>query len=380
MRISRGVGGLCSLTVNIESAAFCVSTASLGADIEFFTKTLGMRLETIFPADDPRVAVLSGHGVRLRLERSTAGEADSRRMRLRVSDLNAIDTRASPFESPGGTRVEVAGPEEFTATETKLVDTRLIISRGSDANAWNEGRAAMLYRDLIPGRLGGAAIASHIRIPNAGPVDDLVHFHDVGFQLIYCLRAWVRVVYEDQGPPFVLAADDCLIQPPRIRHRVLEASEGLEVLEITLPAEHMTTIDHAMALPTASVRRDRAFDGQRFCLSESKNARWCQGRLSGFEWRDTKIEKASAGMAAVRSARFVGGDPERWHHDADFLFGFVLSGTSALEIDGEAPEVIRESDAFVIPRRLNTSFKSCSGDFRFVEIECRASSRALPST
>ena len=39
------------------------------------------------------------------------------------------------------------------------------------------GRAGMLYRDLIPDRLGGAIVASHIRIPEGGPVGDSVHFH-----------------------------------------------------------------------------------------------------------------------------------------------------------------------------------------------------------
>jgi hypothetical protein len=42
-------------------------------------------------------------------------------------------------------------------------------------------------------------IASHIRIPDGGPVPDMVHFHKVGFQLIFCIKGWVDVVYEDQG-------------------------------------------------------------------------------------------------------------------------------------------------------------------------------------
>ena len=57
----------------------------------------------------------------------------------------------------------------------------------------------MLYRDLIPDRLGGSAIvASHIRIQEGGPVGDSVHYHEVGFQLIFCYKGWVEVVYEDQ--------------------------------------------------------------------------------------------------------------------------------------------------------------------------------------
>ena len=72
----------------------------------------------------------------------------------------------------------------------------------------------MLYRDLVPDRLGGSIIASHISIPDGGPVPDMVHYHTIGFQLIYCYRGWVRLVYEDQGPEFIINAGDCVIQPP----------------------------------------------------------------------------------------------------------------------------------------------------------------------
>ena len=36
-------------------------------------------------------------------------------------------------------------------------------------------------------------IASHIRVPD-GPVPDMVHYHKVGFQLIFCVAGWVDVL------------------------------------------------------------------------------------------------------------------------------------------------------------------------------------------
>ena len=48
------------------------------------------------------------------------------------------------------------------------------------------------------------------------------------------------VAYENQGPPFLLRPGDMVIQPPEIRHRVLESSDGLEVVEIGCPADHVT--------------------------------------------------------------------------------------------------------------------------------------------
>ena len=127
------------------------------------------------------------------------------------------------------------------------------------ATGFGAGRAGMGYRDLIPSRLGGRFIASHIRIDEAGPVPDYAHYHHIRFQMIFCRSGWVRVVYEDQGEPFILNAGDCVTQPPQIRHRVLEASDGLQVIEIGVPAEHITAIEHEMDLPNETVDRERRF-------------------------------------------------------------------------------------------------------------------------
>ena len=196
-----------------------------GPDLEatrvFFTDHLGFSLESIYPADDPGILVVSGHGVRLRFDRRGTGDPGVLRLRT--------DAEIAGLVAPNGTRVE------FIATdgpgEAPLVPSFVLTRAGSKAK-WAEGRAGMRYRDLIPDRLGGRFIASHIRISKGGPVADYVHHHDVQFQVIYCYRGWVKVVYEDQGPPFVMHAGDCVLQPPGIRHRVLECSAGLEVIEV----------------------------------------------------------------------------------------------------------------------------------------------------
>ena len=132
----------------------------------------------------------------------------------------------------------------------------------------------MMYRDLIPDRLGGKLIASHIRIVEGGEVDDSIHYHKIDFQIIYCLKGAIRVVYEDQGPPFWLKPGDCVLQPPEIRHRVLEAEAGSEVIEITSPAEHETWFDHDLDLPTRSVQHHRIFKTQRFVRHLDAESRW----------------------------------------------------------------------------------------------------------
>ena len=74
----------------------------------------------------------------------------------------------------------------------------------------------------------------------------------------------MKVVYEDQGDPFLLQPGDCVIQPPEIRHRVLESSSGLTVIEIGCPAEHETFVEHDLKLPNGSQIPTRNFLGQRF--------------------------------------------------------------------------------------------------------------------
>lgn len=168
------------------------------------------------------------------------------------------------------------------SNERNTVRLESILSRAKDLSRegepskvgtpnWVTGRAGMMYRDLY--RLGGKVIASHIRILNGGEVSDSVHYHKIAFQIIYCLKGAIRVLYEDQGEPFWLKPGDCVLQPPEIRHRVLAAEADSEVIEITSPAEHETWFDHDNILPTTEIKPNRNFNGQRFAryVTKSKN-------------------------------------------------------------------------------------------------------------
>jgi quercetin dioxygenase-like cupin family protein len=129
---------------------------------------------------------------------------------------------------------------------------------------WTTGRAGMLYRDLTPDDLRQQVVISQIRLAFDGEVPDYVHYHNVEFQMIRCVKGRIKVVYEDQGEPFCLEPGDWVIQPPQIRHRVLECEAGSEVIEITMPPEHETHADQEMTLPNETTARDRLFSGQRF--------------------------------------------------------------------------------------------------------------------
>lgn len=237
--------------MKIESAEILLPSKGIAEDVEFWTSAvpgLGFRMDQIYPADDPQVATLSGHGFRLRLDRAATTTGPGAVRLLCSSDPDVeVEFQAGELTSPSGTRVELVSAEvHMSQPPTKHA---FIVRRLKDNAPWVVGRAGMRYRDLIPGRLGGAIIASHICIPDAGPVPDNVHYHTVGFQLIHCHAGWVRLVYEDQGEPFVLRAGDSVIQPPQIRHRVLESSEGLQV---------GTKISHANPIPALFVRHVNA--------------------------------------------------------------------------------------------------------------------------
>ena len=346
-------------------AEILLPTTDLRGDLPFFTKTLGMRLDTIYPADNPHVAVISGHGLRLRLDAEATNAPGL--IRILSDDWVGIAEGKQALTSPGGTRVELDElnpPLVMPKTEHAFVVRRL-----ADQAPWVIGRAGMMYRDLVPTRLGGAMIASHIRVPD-GKVPDMVHFHKVGFQLIFCIKGWVDILYEDQGGIRRLLAGDCFIQPPTIRHRVLESGEGIEVIEIGVPADHITEIDHVMTLPNTTENPNREWDGQRFVHNVGATGSFAPFRIPGFEARDTTINASTKGVASVMVARptdFAG--PSPWtKHESDILFTFVMSGEMTLEGEGKAPYRLSPGDAFVVPPGFATRYGETTPDLQLLEV------------
>ena len=338
-------------------------TRELRDDLPFFTKTLKMRLDMIYPADDPEIAVFSGHGLRIRIEKG-ATEAPGT-LRILTDDPDGFAGGQRLLIAPNGTRIEI--DEHNPPLVLPPTQHAFVVRRLADQAPWIIGRAGMEYRDLVPSRLGGAVIASHIRVSD-GPVPDMVHFHKVGFQLIFCIKGWVDVLYEDQGGMRRLTAGDCFIQPPRIRHRVCLAGGGIEVIEIGVPAQHITEIDHVTKLPTAVERPDREWDGQRFVHSLAREGVFSPFRVPGFEARDTGINAATRGVASVMVARPRGTQTPWTTHDGDILFNFVISGAMTLEGEGKEPYRLAEGDAFVIPPDMRTRYSDATTDLQLLEV------------
>jgi len=310
--------------------------AELAPALRFFTEELGFRVEAIFPADEPHTATISGHGLRLRLQ---PGHGDPGLIRIARPGAPG----GPGPTAPNGTRIEWMDPEPTIDVPTFAPE--FLVTRAADGPAAGEGRAGMVYRDLIPGRLGGRYIASCIVVPGAGPVADWVHFHRIAFQLIFCRRGRVRLVYEDQGEPFWMQAGDCVLQPPTIRHRVLESADDLEVVEVTSPALHETLADHAMTLPTGRDLPDRDFGGQRYRLCRAAGAAWSDAG-AGWTAQDLGLAAPSGGAVSARVLRGTGrlAAPV---NAGELLFGFVLDGSAELVCRGS--HRLAGGDAFVIP-------------------------------
>ncbi len=168
-----------------------------------------------------------------------------------------------------------------------------------------------------------------------------------------------------------LTAGDCVTQPPGIRHRVCHASADIEVIEIGVPAEHVTTIDHEMTLPNGKGDPNREWDGQTFVHHIEAEAAWRPFRIPGFTCRDTGIAKGTKGVAGIQVARYQEGIPPGSVHDADIHFTFVMNGKMTLTAEGRPPVDLEAGDAFVVPPGLATAYGNCSGDLELLEAGLR---------
>ena len=111
-----------------------------------------------------------------------------------------------------------------------------------DPNAFAAGlRSYARYRDLgMAEATAGAAVAHVIKF--VPPCTDEVrqwHTHDVQFQMIYVLKGWIVTEMEGRLPE-KMQVGSAWLQPPNIKHRVMDYSDDCEVLEIVLPADFET--------------------------------------------------------------------------------------------------------------------------------------------
>lgn len=348
----------------VRGAQVSVWCKELGPELAFWTDRLGLRVDSIFPADNPHTAMVSGHGLQLRLQQGADRAAQT--IYLLCDDPVLTGAGQTTLTAPSGVVVKLVAANPTMPTPPTV--QKLVLTRAGDNAHWGLGRAGLRYRDLLPERHGGAFIASHIRVLDGGPVPDYVHFHKVRFQTIFCRKGWVRVLYQGQGESFVMHAGDCVLQPPKIRHRVLESSAGAEVVEVSAPAEHITMADHDLALPGPDLPPDHDFAGQRFVRHVAATTAWKPWRADGFEVRDTGIGQATDGLAGVRVVRPThAGVATQQSHNTELCFYFILSGSITVQYGG-ASEILQADDCIAIPGGMGYTLSHCSAALELLEV------------
>jgi hypothetical protein len=162
---------------------------------------------------------------------------------MRKAKKTAATTRAtrSARRSRGRTsaRSRVAKPKMAPKKPKK----QTFVASHHKPDAFEVGlRRYAQYRDLgIAAATGGLARAHVIKmVPPCDPAEvSKRHYHDVEFQMVYVLKGWIKGEYEGAGV-VTMREGSCWLQPPKIKHTVLDYSDDCELLEIILPADFDT--------------------------------------------------------------------------------------------------------------------------------------------
>ena len=138
---------------------------------------------------------------------------------------------AAPRRKVAAPRLKAAAPAQ-----------RFTVSHMNDADFRQDGlRSYALYRDLGIAAASGGLCQAHV-IRFLSPCTDEVrkrHQHETELQLIYVLQGWVKNEFEGEGVQ-MMSAGSCWLQPPGIKHTVLDYSPDVELLEIIVPADFKT--------------------------------------------------------------------------------------------------------------------------------------------
>jgi hypothetical protein len=167
---------------------------------------------------------------------ATASSAAPERKATTKPVATARAKRAAPKRAPANQA------RKLTMLKTNTKAQRFTVSHLNEKDFKRAGlRPYAKYRDLgIAKATGGLAQAHVIRL--LPPCTDEVrkrHTHNVELQLVYVLKGWIRNELEGHGEQ-LMRQGACWLQPPNIKHTVLDYSDDCEMLEIIVPAKFDT--------------------------------------------------------------------------------------------------------------------------------------------
>jgi len=153
----------------------------------------------------------------------------------------AASQKSSRAAKPSARRRVTAVPKRQTRPAARSKQT--FVASHLTPDAFEPGlRRYAQYRDLgIAAATGGLARAHVIKmIPPCDPAEvSKRHFHDVEFQMVYVLKGWIKSEFDGEGV-VTMREGSCWLQPPKIKHTVLDYSDDCELLEVILPADFDT--------------------------------------------------------------------------------------------------------------------------------------------
>jgi mannose-6-phosphate isomerase-like protein (cupin superfamily) len=155
--------------------------------------------------------------------------ADARtNVRARVKQQDVV--KSLPVKA--GTPVQSAGrPHKFVKSKLRNEDFK------------PDGlRSYAHYRDLgVKHATHGMALAHVVRFKGKcePKVVSKSHLHEADFQMIYVLKGSITTEIEGHGV-HKMEAGDSWLQPHGVVHKVLDYTDGCEVLEIVMPANFRT--------------------------------------------------------------------------------------------------------------------------------------------
>lgn len=163
---------------------------------------------------------------------SQAARTPSRSLRAKPSARTRAAAAAKRRHKPTAKSAVKAPPRKQT-----------FVASHHTPDAFEEGlRRYAQYRDLgVAAATKGLARAHVIKmVPPCDPAEvSKRHYHDVEFQMVYVLTGWIKSEFEGEGA-VTMRQGSCWLQPPKIKHAVLDYSDDCELLEIILPADFET--------------------------------------------------------------------------------------------------------------------------------------------
>ena len=127
-------------------------------------------------------------------------------------------------------------------------------------------------------------------------------------------------------------------------------------------------------MPTAQLKPDRDFSGQRFVRHVAEQTPWLPWRYSGFELRNTGIDAATSGYASAMTVRAKKSAVITENkHKHQLMFMFILSGSATLVTSNDREtRQLQTGTSVTLPSLLDYKLEITADNTQFLVVELPA--------